>query len=404
MRLENVKTVSKDLIQREAILAWINNNRVGSIILPTGTGKTRVGVMAHVECGSTKTLVVTSRVPLINQWKKEFEDMNVDTEFVEFLCINSAYKIVGEYDLIIVDEVHKALSPSFRKLFNQCTSKCLLCLTATLPSKEEYSELLNNICPIVFHRRINDVKELSGMTSDFVVYNLAVPFTKGKAMYKIFDNKFLSATMELAKIRHRSAELKAKYKSSFDLANAFKDSKDLNSSVVKASKDFWTGMTMRKHAVYNNENKIDYIKQIVSRFPNKKWIVFTKSIAFAEKVTEIIGGKVYHSKLSKAIREEILHRFDTSEFNILVSVDALNEGLNIPDLDAAICASGVSTELSFIQQLGRVIRFKPGKKAVFINMYTQDTVEQKWVETKLKTSKIKSTWINDIGQITALLR
>ncbi len=65
--MENVKSVSKDLIQKEALLSWIQNDRLGTVILPTGTGKTRLGVMAHVECDSTKTLVVTSRVPLIAQ-------------------------------------------------------------------------------------------------------------------------------------------------------------------------------------------------------------------------------------------------------------------------------------------------------------------------------------------------
>lgn len=79
---------------------------------------------------------------------------------------------------------------------------------------------------------------------------------------------------------------------------------------------------------------------------------------------------------------------------MLIAVDALNAGLNIPDTDSAICVSGVSTELVAVQQSGRISRFLEGKQAIFINLYAEGTIEKSWVEKK--TKNLPSVhWIED---------
>lgn len=83
-------------------------------------------------------------------------------------------------------------------------------------------------------------------------------------------------------------------------------------------------------------------------------------------------------------RKDIITKFADNTITILVAVDALNAGLNIPDADAAICASGVSTELINTQQQGRIRRKGENKIALFINLYCKDTVEKGWVTTKTK--------------------
>lgn len=111
--------------------------------------------------------------------------------------------------------------------------------------------------------------------------------------------------------------------------------------------------------------------------------MFTKSIKFAEQLQGVVGGEVYHSKMKTQDRESVLQRFKDNEFNILIAVDALNEGVNVVDVDAAICLSGVSTELTNTQQIGRLLRQKEGKKKpIFINLYSRNTVEKGWVEKK----------------------
>lgn len=108
---------------------------------------------------------------------------------------------------------------------------------------------------------------------------------------------------------------------------------------------------------------------------------------------------IYHSKMNHKEREKVLEDFENNVIKRLIAVDALNAGLNIPDTDSAICVSGVSTELTQIQQLGRVQRrTDDNKHSVFINLFSKDTIEESWVEKKTKNLK-NTYWITTLNQI-----
>lgn len=371
---------------------------VGTIIMPTGAGKTRVGVMAHAIASSENTLVITSRIPLIKQWQNEFKEYGLSTKFVTFMCINSAYKASGHYKLVIIDEVHRALSPAFRAVFENITTNYMLCLTATLPSnKPDYVEILNRVSPVVYEKYLDEVVDMQEVVSDFFVYNLECSFApKNKAMYKMFDSRFNSAAFKLSTMKRYHG-----YDSVFEMARDFSKMKDASRNEVYYAKEYWTGMTMRKQAVYSNPDKITLARKIIQSKPGVgKWILFTKSIAFAEKTHEAFPTSIlYHSKMKDDEREAALKAFEDGKHNILVAVDALNEGLNVPEVDAAICLSGVSTELVNTQQLGRILRYKTGKRAIFINLYTTDTVEKRWVTDKTKRVATNTKWIKTVDEI-----
>jgi superfamily II DNA or RNA helicase len=394
--------ITKDVIQKEALLAWLANGSVGSVILPTGTGKTKLGALAALaKIDEVKSiLVVTSRVPLIQQWQDTFKAEMVPMERVEFACIASAYKYNAHYDLVIVDEVHKSLSPMYRKLYQGVSCKFLLCLTATVPKKDDYANFLESVAPIRYVKTIDEIKDASQVTNPYMVYNLYVPFEgRMKATYSVFNKKFLNGVYNLSTMMRKYPELKGY--TIFDVAQKFSKFTDKTHPLVTHAKDFWTGMTMRKQAVYSNPQKIFVAKQIVDAAPpTRRFLLFTKSIAFAERVCAYIpSARIYHSNLDSLQRAQVLEDFKNKKFRCLVAVDALNEGVDIPDVDTAICLSGVSTELVSVQQLGRITRVSPNKpKAIFINLVTKDTVEKNWV--KEKTSKLSnSQWINNIKSI-----
>lgn len=103
---------------------------------------------------------------------------------------------------------------------------------------------------------------------------------------------------------------------------------------------------------------------------------------------------IYHSGLKKDERVSIIERYAASPTGVIVAVDALTEGFNSTDANAALCLSGVSTVLDNVQKIGRILRPKD-IKPVFINFYTEDTVEKGWVETKtVKSGLTKYTsWL-----------
>lgn len=276
-----------------------------------------------------------------------------------------------------------------------------MCLTATVPDEEEYVEFLGEVSPVVYAKSLLEVVD-RGILPRFNIYNLEVAMDKSMAgKYKAFDNVFNTSLIKLDRMRSEDPNLSSRYRNVFDLAKAeqYSDDKELKG----LCKQYWGSMQLRKLVVYNNLAKIGVAKEIIDKFgPYRKWLLFTKSIKFAEALRAVVGGRVYHSKMKMKTRETTLQSFKDGEFNLLIAVDALNEGVNLPDVDGAICLSGVSTSLTNTQQTGRILRFKEGKaKPIFVNLYTRNSVEKNWVDAKTVGAGLKSVtkWVENISQI-----
>lgn len=394
--------------QYDAVKAWKAANHRGTIVLPTGFGKSYIGVVTageQIKKGLIKNcMVVVPSTALVDQWKQEFEKWEYSLEGIDILCLQSAYKMQEHRDLLIIDEIHTALSPQYRNVFFNIKHNQIMGLTATKPHNDNYYKYLELFCPVVFTKTISDALDM-GAISNYITYNLEIGLTrKDRAKYRTFDTMLKRAQMELSLMKKGNIEFKEM--AIFDMAKKFSTYKNPPiqlKELVYYSKQFWNAMSMRKWVCYGAESKIPATIKIIKKFTNRKWIIFNKSIKFAEELAKSMqkeGFKcgIYHSKLKKNQRESILKDFDNNKFQYLIAVDALNAGLNIPDIDSAICVSGVSTELTNVQQLGRIVRAKEGKQAVFVNLYCKDTIEETWVRNKTKTLK-NCLWITSESQI-----
>ena len=144
----------RDEEQRKALNKWARNNYIGSIIAGTGFGKSRCGIMAidyvFSNHNANNALILVPTVQLQEQFVEEFDKWNVDSNNVEIICYQSAYKLKGNhYNIVICDEIHLGLSNEYRKFFKYNTYDKLLCMTATLPEELEYKDLLEKIAPTV---------------------------------------------------------------------------------------------------------------------------------------------------------------------------------------------------------------------------------------------------------------
>lgn len=359
-----------------ALKAWEEAKSIGTIILPVGYGKTRLGPHAKRSVGALSTLVVTSKIPLIKQWQQEFENNGVG-EGVSYMCIQSAYKKEIEVELLIVDECHKTLSPLFRNMYSIIKYKYLICLSATPPREREYREFMDSVAPIVYEKSLLDaVREES--VSDYLLYNKAIGMSKStRAKYNAMNRVFMDSNIKLS-VLARTYKLQ---QTIFDIAKTYKDV--AKHPIQKPAKAYWMAMSMRKNILYSNPEKLIVCKQIVDQNPGRKWIIFAKSIKFASDLALLFkDARVYHSKLKKEQREQVLQDYADNQFSILVAVDALTEGLNVPNVDAAISASGTSSVIEQIQRMGRALRFIDGKVGLYFNLYVVGTPEEQWITTK----------------------
>src|SRR5438105_269207 len=160
--------------QTEALETWWGDGGRGVVVLPTGTGKTFLAVLAIVRAGRP-TLVVTPTIDLLNQWYAEllqafggpvgllgggyyeFQPLTVATYDSAYLHLE---RWGNRFGLLVFDECHHLPGASYQAAAVGSLAPFRLGLTAT-PERADGQEALypELIGPIVYRR---EIKQLSG--------------------------------------------------------------------------------------------------------------------------------------------------------------------------------------------------------------------------------------------------
>lgn len=109
-----------------------------------------------------------------------------------------------------------------------------------------------------------------------------------------------------------------------------------------------------------------------------------------------MGENVYHSKAKGNAYEKFL----SGEIMHLGAVKALDEGVNIPELDVNMIVSSTSEPRRMIQRIGRVLRVREGHVGTVLIMVAHGTSDAKWVESAL--GELDRSKISEIPLITFL--
>ncbi len=79
---------------------------------------------------------------------------------------------------------------------------------------------------------------------------------------------------------------------------------------------------------------------------------------------------LYHSGIPARDRQRVLEEFRANDASILIACRGLDEGLDIPHVDAAILAASTQSQRQRIQRIGRVLRMHPDKPdPVIVTLY-----------------------------------
>lgn len=104
-------------------------------------------------------------------------------------------------------------------------------------------------------------------------------------------------------------------------------------------------------------------------------------------------------------KREALRKLTDNRYKIdfISSVRALNEGIDIPDLELALIHSRNSTPRDTIQRKGRVARlfiYKDGsdKEPIIVNIYLKHTKDEDWLR-KASVGSVGDVWVDSISQI-----
>jgi superfamily II DNA or RNA helicase len=368
-------TISPRVYQTEALDAWLRQRGRGVVVLPTGAGKTVVALMA-IERLAMRTLVVVPTIELLGQWRSAIADrLQVPIEAVgvigggrralrdiTVITFDSAAMPARRLDgfgLLIVDEVHHLPAAGYRRIVGKVAAPYRLGLSAT-PERLDgrHRDLDRLVGPVVFHRLPSDLLH-DRHIADYVERRLFVDLTpEEQGRYDLFMAEF------------RWYLAKQQIPSGPDFFPAL---------VRRAGHDPAARQALHAHhqarmIALNAEAKVARIADLLARHREDKVIVFAQYTAPVEAISRQLLIPAITYRTDPHERRAILAGFREGRYSKLVTGRVLNEGVDVPDANVAIVASGSSVPREYIQRLGRILRPKP-RQAVLYELITRRTSE-----------------------------
>ncbi|MFJ6904095.1 DEAD/DEAH box helicase [Streptomyces griseoluteus] len=152
--------------------------------------------------------------------------------------------------------------------------------------------------------------------------------------------------------------------------------------VVKAASEHEYGLADLNSRLFlpqRDESIRDELATAWASTVNPRAIVFCRTVEHAEQLADLLrrtplwsGALPLHAGLNKRERQSRLLAFRAGEVPILTSVDILNEGVDVPDVNILCFARVTHSRRIFVQQLGRGLRLRDGKQRVTVLDFVSD--------------------------------
>ena len=331
------------------------------LISATGTGKTYASAFAMRELGFKRVLFLVHRGQLARQTKKSYEkvldksvsmgllgagyrEYDADYVFATVQTLNREEHLLKynpeEFECIILDEAHHSSANSYQKVMNYFKPKLWLGMTAT-PDKRDDDIEGRNIYEIFNHQIAYEIRLQQAMEENFLC-----PFH----YFGISDVSFVD-----------EKQIKAK-------------------KITERDFNLLTGDERVRHII-KQANYYGYSGERV------KGLIFCsrvdESVELSNKFNQMINpetGKLYRtiSLNGDASEEERQNAFERLAMNeeeaneqmqpldYIFSVEILNEGVDIVEVNQVVMLRPTESPIVFIQQLGRGLRKADGKEYVVV--------------------------------------
>ena len=365
--------------QQKALDMWIKAGKRGCIVLPTGSGKTIIGVKA-VEVINSASLVVVPTIDLMDQWtsvlSKYFSNIKIgnlgggldDIQAITVCTYDSAYirapNIGNKFALIIFDEVHHLAAPGYRSIAEQFASPFRLGLTATIEREDNLHKDFPRLVGggIVFEAHASDLAKNKHLSS-FEIERRHVDMLPDEVEeYKRNIATYQTSLMKMG--------LKMNYSDSFRKLIMMSGRSTIARQAVLAR-------NKAMDIALNSKSKIEELREILSENKGRKTIIFTQHNKLVYKISNQFLIPFITYKSTKAERQDALQGFKDGKYTALVTSKVLDEGVDVPDAEIGIILSGTGSSREFIQRLGRLLRPKPfsNGKAKLIEIVSSGTRE-----------------------------
>jgi superfamily II DNA or RNA helicase len=365
--------------QRAAVSAWAQADCRGSIVLPTGAGKTFVAIHA-IQRVSRSALIVAPTIDLLHQWyarlvnafqtevgvyyggEKSIQPLTVTT-------YHSAGDLVAEvgnhFKLIIFDEVHHLPAPSWGETALMSPSPFRLGLTATYPEEHEQTDgrwrVDDLIGPIVYSQRIDDL--VGERLAEYRTERVRVELTPDErerydADYAVYSGFFRSRQLQRT---HGAGWLRELMRlSAFD----------------REARRALLARQRLLRLLAGCEGKFAALDDLLREYAHERILIFTENntVGYAIARRHLIPALTHETKAAE--RKHILDAFQAGDYRAIVTSKVLNEGVDVPEAKIAIVLGGTASAREYVQRLGRVLRKVGNRQAVLFEVIARSTVEE----------------------------
>ena len=353
LSLENIKCGEPEKklwlfdFQYDAYRKWYINSRTGTVAVPTGGGKTFIGLKAIYEL-KKPSLILVPTVELIKQWQRfireylgyeagGFHAREKELKPITITTYNSVVKykeLFASYgfDILIADEVHHVPARTLMEACLTIPAPYRLGLSATPRRSDRNEHLIYYLIGDVVYRAKPKFLVEQGLTVPIIHNVVVVPVER-------------RVKEELKRITEKS----------------------LSKGIV------WT---------LGYRGKLSAVRYIVKKHKQDKIIIFTQYLDQAKRVYSLLYSMfreeicLITSKTKPKEREKFFKEFESGKKRVLVTTTCLDEGINVPDADVCIILSGLG-ERQMVQRVGRVCRKREGKDVAYVYEIITDTPLEK---------------------------
>lgn len=378
-----IQLIRPNSMQNQVIFntnALINKGeKRGLLISATGTGKTFASAFLTKNISSFKVkklLFIVHRETILKQAKDTFDFVyegkinssiysgnSKDIEGKDFIFASYSLMIrkdilnqfkKDEFDLIVIDEVHRVGNNHYQDIINYFTPKFLLGMSATPDRSDGY-----DIYSLFDHNIIYEIRLMDALN-----FNLLTTFN-------YFGIKDITVNGKL-----------------------LDDESDFN--------------------LLTNEERVKHILEEAEyyNFSGKraKGLVFVSSIEEGKELSKkmnLLGKKTLFLDGSnkESEREEAIKRLESDEekttnLDYILTVNIFNEGVDIPSINQIILLRPTKSAIIFTQQIGRGLRKFPGKEYLVILDFIGNYKGNFYIAKALNKGKItKSEIVKTVNDI-----
>lgn len=334
------------------------------LISATGTGKTYASAFAMRELGFKRVLFLVHRGQLARQTKKSYErvfgknvsmglvgagyhECDKDYVFATVQTLNKEEHLTHynpeDFDCIILDEAHHSSANSYQRIMSYFAPKLWLGMTATPDKRDDYEDG-SNIYEIFHHQIAYEIRLQQAMEQ-----NLLCPFHYfGISDLSMVEDKTVkTAKMSAKDFRQLVCEERVRH-------------------IVEQAEYYGYSGERVKGLVFCS--RIDESKELSDQFNELGYRTIS------------LNGDASEEERINAFERLAMDECDATEdkrpLDYIFSVEILNEGVDIVEVNQVIMLRPTESPIVFIQQLGRGLRKAEGKEYVvvldFIGNYTNN--------------------------------